>query len=69
MYNYSDAEIAERNIQFLPQSLDEAIDAFEADPLSRQVFGERMFDTFVQFKRAEWRSYHNHVSDWRSGAT
>lgn len=64
MYNYSDAEIAARNIQFLPQSLEEAIDAFEADPLSREVFGPRMFDTFVQFKRAEWRSYHNHVSDW-----
>jgi glutamine synthetase len=64
MYNYSDAEIAERNIQFLPQSLDEAIDAFEADPLSRQVFGERMFEAFVRFKRDEWRSYHNHVSDW-----
>ena len=39
-------------------------DAFEADPLSREVFGPRMFDAFVQFKRAEWRSYHNHVSDW-----
>lgn len=64
MYNYSDAEIAARNIQFLPQSLEEAIDAFEADPLSREVFGPRMFDAFVQFKRAEWRSYHNHVSDW-----
>jgi glutamine synthetase len=64
MYNYSDAEIAAQNIQFLPQSLEEAIDAFEADPLSRQVFGKRMFRAFVDFKRGEWRSYHNTVSAW-----
>ena len=64
MYNYSDEEIAAQNIQFLPQSLEEAIDAFAADPLSREVFGDNMFSSFVDFKRAEWRSYHNTVSQW-----
>ena len=64
MYNYSDAEIAARNIQFLPQSLDQALDAFEADPLGREVFGERMFNAFIEFKRAEWRSYHDTISRW-----
>jgi len=23
-----------------------------------------MFESFVTFKREEWTSYHNHVSDW-----
>ena len=47
-----------------PRTLAEAVDAFEADPLSREVFGSLMADTYVQFKREEWESYMNHVSDW-----
>ena len=34
------------------------------DPLSEQVFGEKMRDTCIEFKRDEWLSYLNHVSDW-----
>lgn len=66
MYTYSDAEIASMGIDYLPDSLDTAIDAFAADPLARQVFGDLMFNAFVQFKREEWESYHNHVSDWET---
>jgi glutamine synthetase len=64
MYKYSDAEVREMDIELLPQNLGEAIDAFSADPLSRAVFGQAMFDSFVQYKRDEWASYHTHVSDW-----
>lgn len=64
MYNYSDAEVREQGIEMLPQNLGEAIDAFAADPLSKAVFGEAMFDSFVAYKREEWTSYHTHVSDW-----
>ncbi|MBS3803683.1 MAG: type III glutamate--ammonia ligase [Oleiphilaceae bacterium] len=64
MYNYSDKQVAEMGIEMLPQTLGEAVDAFEADPLSRQVFGDAMFESFVAFKREEWTSYHNHVSEW-----
>ena len=38
----------------LPRSLGEAIDALEADPLVRAVFGDAMFESFVAEKRAEW---------------
>lgn len=64
MYLYSDTELAERGITYLPRNLEEAIDAFEADPLSREVFGERMFTAWVDYKRREWLEYHNYVSDW-----
>lgn len=64
MYRYSDAEIRDMGIDFLPQTLAEAIDAFAEDPLAREVFGDTMFDEFVRFKRQEWESYHNHISDW-----
>lgn len=64
MYNYSDAQVREMGIEMLPQTLGEAIEDFAADPLSRQVFGQAMFDSFVRYKREEWISYHTHVSDW-----
>ena len=54
----------ERGITMLPRTLGEAIEAFAADPLSRRVFGDAMFESFVAYKREEWQSYHGTVSEW-----
>jgi glutamine synthetase len=64
MYEYSEAELQHQRIEVLPRTLLEAVEAFAADPLSRDVFGDLMFQAFVDFKRREWAEYHNHVSDW-----
>jgi len=64
MYLKTPAELASLNVSYLPRTLAEAVDAFEADPLSRQVFGDLMAQTYIDFKRQEWDSYMNHVSDW-----
>jgi glutamine synthetase len=66
LYRASDAELADRGIGWLPRTLDAALDAFEADPLSRKVFGDEMFTSFLSEKRAEWDSYCAHVSAWES---
>ena len=64
MYEYSEAELQRQRIGVLPRTLLEAVEAFAADPLSREVFGNLMFQAFIDFKRLEWAEYHNHVSDW-----
>lgn len=64
MYLYSDAELAAKGISWLPRSLGEAIDAFEADPLAKSVFGPVMFKSFIDYKRAEWHSFQTAVTDW-----
>jgi glutamine synthetase len=64
MYTYSLEELKNLGIDLLPRTLEEAIDALEADPLSQSVMGPLMFDAYVQYKRQEWQEYHNHVSDW-----
>ena len=64
MYNKSPAELREMGIALLPRTLEEAIDAFEADPFSKTVMGEEMFKSYAAFRREEWDAYHNHVSDW-----
>ncbi|NJN88577.1 MAG: type III glutamate--ammonia ligase [Leptolyngbyaceae cyanobacterium SL_7_1] len=64
MYKYSRAQLREKGIHTLPRTLGEAIAAFAADPFSRTVMGDLMYDTYIDFKTQEWESYCNHVSDW-----
>lgn len=64
MYLKSQEELDALGVTALPSTLDRAVDAFVADPLSKQVFGESMFKAWVDFKRDEWASYINYVSDW-----
>ncbi|MEM1382319.1 MAG: type III glutamate--ammonia ligase [Pseudomonadota bacterium] len=64
MYLISERERRRRKIDMLPRTLDEAVQAFKKDPLSKAVFGEAMFDAWVDYKEQEWLSYLNHISDW-----
>jgi glutamine synthetase len=64
MYEYTPADLRARGIDVLPRTLLHAVEAFAADPLAREVFGDLMFETFVDYKTREWTEYHTHVSDW-----
>ncbi|MEM9485953.1 MAG: type III glutamate--ammonia ligase, partial [Cyanobacteria bacterium P01_F01_bin.116] len=64
MYLYSLEELKAMGIDTLPKTLGEAIEAFAADPLSKEVMGPLMYQTYVDFKTQEWEEYHCHVSDW-----
>ncbi len=64
MYLKSPEELSALGVSQLPGTLEEALDAFEASPLSRQVFGDAMFKSWLEFKRDEWHQYKNHVSEW-----
>ena len=64
MYLKSEAELKAMGITRLPRTLGEAVDAFADDPLSEKVFGSTMHNAWLDYKRDEWLSYFNHVSDW-----
>ena len=64
MYVQSDEQIAELGVGLLPRTLGEAIEAFEADPLTAEVFGRDLHRAYVDFKRAEWEDFHNAVGQW-----
>jgi glutamine synthetase len=66
MYEIGAAERAARGIAELPRSLGEAIEAFDADPLSEAVMGCAMKSAWLDYKRAEWLSYTAHVSEWET---
>ena len=64
LYAMSEAQRRDRGIDFLPQTLQEAIAAFAADPLVERTLGTQLRDEFVHYKTAEWESYHLSVSAW-----
>lgn len=47
-----------------PQTLLEAVVAFEADDLAAQVFGDAARAEFVAVKRREWDEYNAVITDW-----
>jgi glutamine synthetase len=58
------ATIRSRGIPLLPQSLAEALDALDADPVVREALGPSLAPQFIALKRDEWIGYARHVSDW-----
>lgn len=64
LYTMSSAELRERKVEVLPQSLNEALDALEVDTLICSQLGRDFVDEFVSMKRIEWVDYHRDVSDW-----
>jgi glutamine synthetase len=63
-YDCTSDELRELGIGLLPQSLDEAIDALEADSLFHEQLGPQFIAEFCRLKRMEWTEYQRHVSDW-----
>ena len=64
LYELSEAQRAERGIEFLPQNLAEAVKAFADDPFVEETLGKELRDEFIHYKQNEWDSYHKSVSDW-----
>jgi glutamine synthetase len=64
MYEQSDAQLAELGVGVLPRTLLEAVDAFRADPLGREVFGAELAGAYADLKESEWWEFHGSVSAW-----
>jgi glutamine synthetase len=66
LYQLSPEELSAKGIKLLPQSLNEAIDALEADTVICDGLGQDLAREFIRLKRMEWTEYSRHVSDWES---
>jgi len=64
LYTISDEARKARNIDFLPQTLQEAVAAFSADPLIEKTLGKELKNEFIKYKTAEWEEYHLSISQW-----
>ena len=63
LYDLSEADLKEKGIQTLPQSLKDAIDALEDDTVITNALGPLAAE-FISLKRMEWVEYMRHVSEW-----
>jgi glutamine synthetase len=63
-YDLDPSQLAEQGVRVLPQSLKEALDALEEDPLFAKQMGTDFMAEFLRLKRMEWMEYQRHVSDW-----
>ena len=64
VFEMSDAERRERDIQALPGSLWEAISITEDSGLVRDALGETVFQSFIENRKIEWERYRSHVTDY-----
>lgn len=53
-----------KGIDCLPGSLEEAIEASEADPFVKETVGDHVFNAYTEGKKAEWDEYRTKVSQW-----
>ncbi|MGB8364423.1 MAG: type III glutamate--ammonia ligase [Rhizomicrobium sp.] len=66
LYAMSESERRDRRIDFLPQTLQEAVAAFAADPLVEATLGKELRDEFILYKTQEWEAYHLSISQWET---
>ena len=66
LYELTPEQISARGIGLLPQSLNAAIDALEADKVVQEGIGRDLAAEFIRLKRMEWIEYSRHVSEWES---
>ncbi len=64
LYELSDEERMERGIEFLPQTLAEAVTSFTEDELVETTLGKELKQEFIRYKTHEWEEYHQSVSAW-----
>lgn len=58
------AEIRRRGLSVLPQTLDQAVDALQADPVVLQAIGPSLAEHWLPLLRDEALAYARHVSEW-----
>ena len=63
LYALTPEQLTERGIQVLPQNLEQALNALEADKVICDAIGP-VAGEFLRLKRAEWLEYMRYVSDW-----
>ncbi len=64
LYEISESERLARGIEFLPQTLQAAVEEFAKDPLIEATLGKELRSEFISYKTKEWEEYHLSISQW-----
>ena len=64
IYQMTEAERKEKNIDNLPANLEDAIALMEQDSLAKETLGEHLFGKYIEAKKVEWDNYRTRVHQW-----
>ena len=64
IFEMTEAEKEALGIEKLPASLREAVSEFEKDTYIQNVLGEDLSQKYIKAKKAEYRAYRTHVTEW-----
>ena len=64
VYEYSPAELVAHDIETLPGTLGDALEALAADEVIREALGEHVYEVFHRAKSVEWDEYRIQVTEW-----
>jgi glutamine synthetase len=64
VYEYSSVELSDHQIETLPGTLGDALEALAEDEVIRDALGEHVYDVFQRAKSAEWDEYRIQVTEW-----
>ncbi|MGI9390399.1 MAG: glutamine synthetase family protein [Boseongicola sp.] len=64
LYAKTETELADMGVRRLPRTLFAAIEALRSDDLAKEVMGEVMRRSYMEYKNDEWERYHQAVTDW-----
>jgi glutamine synthetase len=66
LFEMDDAALDKLGVQQLPQSLADALKLMEDSQLVAETLGDHIFEWFLRNKRAEWRGYKTHISQFET---
>ena len=66
IFAMSEEEKAAKNIEAVPDSLDEAMEEFEKDTFVQEILGEHMAKKYLAVKKQEWAEYREQITDWET---
>ena len=66
LFEMDDATLEKLGIQQLPQSLADSLRVMENSSLVADTLGDHIFEWFLRNKRAEWRGYKTHISQYET---
>ena len=64
IFHLTSQELTVQNIQHLPTSLHDALDALAQDTFIQSALGEHIYQSFLAIKLDEWERYNRKVSRW-----
>lgn len=64
LFEISEQECREKEIDVLPDTLAKALDEMQQDDFVREILGEQFVQQYVEKKRKEWNSFRQQVTNW-----